>query len=73
MGRLARSCRMARKTTTIVADKPPPGVTLELSRVEAQALLKAAETGLRVVEALDLVRNTGTMSEAVSKLRSAAY
>ena len=46
-------------------------VTLKLTRVEALALLNAAETGVRVIEALGLVKNTATMEEAVRKLRAA--
>jgi hypothetical protein len=47
-------------------------VTLKLSKPEALALLNAAETGLRVIEALNLVKNVGLTEEAVRKLRSAA-
>jgi len=43
-----------------------------LTKVEALALVNAAETGLRVIEALGLVKNTGTMDQAVRKLRAAA-
>jgi hypothetical protein len=46
-------------------------VTLKLSRPEALALLNAAETGLRVIEALNLVKNVGLTEAAVRKLRAA--
>ena len=52
-----------------MADRPD--VTVKLTKVEALALLNAAETGLRVIEALGLVKATGTMEEAVRKLRAA--
>ena len=52
-----------------IADKPE--VTLKLTKVEALALVSAAETGLRVIEALALVKNTATMEAAVRKLRAA--
>jgi hypothetical protein len=46
-------------------------VTLRLTRVEAKALLNAAETGLKVIEALNLVANPVTTEEAIRKLRAA--
>ena len=46
-------------------------IKVALTRVEALALLNAAETGLRVIEALGLVKNTGATEEAIRKLRSA--
>lgn len=51
-----------------MADKT---VTLTLTRPEALALLKAAETGEAVIVALNLVPNTGLMEAAVRKLRAA--
>jgi hypothetical protein len=47
-------------------------VTLKMTRPEALALLNASETGLRVIEALGLVKNVGLTEEAVRKLRVAA-
>lgn len=47
-------------------------VTLKMTRPEALALLNAAETGLRVIEALNLVKNVGLTEESVRKLRDAA-
>jgi hypothetical protein len=47
-------------------------VTLKLTRPEALALLNAAETGLRVIEALTLVKNVGLTKETVRKLLNAA-
>jgi len=47
-------------------------VTLKMTRPGALALPNAAETGLRVVEALNLVRNVGLTEESVRKLRDAA-
>ena len=47
-------------------------VTLKLTKPEALALLNAAETGLRVIEALNLVKNVGLTEVAVRKLRAAA-
>jgi hypothetical protein len=61
---------MARKPT-IVTDKCPSDVTPTFSRVEALALLVAAEHGLKVIEVFNLVKNTGTMEEAIRKLRAA--
>jgi hypothetical protein len=46
-------------------------VTLKLSKPEALALLKAAETGLAVIEVLDLIKALGLTKEAVRKLRDA--
>lgn len=47
-------------------------ITLKLAKPEALALLHAAETGLRVIEALGLVKNLGLTEAAVRKLREAA-
>jgi hypothetical protein len=47
-------------------------VTLRLTKPEALALLKAAETGLAVIEALQLVKATGLTEATVRKLRDAA-
>jgi hypothetical protein len=52
-----------------MADKAE--VAVKLTKVEALALVNAAETGLRVIEALGLVKNTATMEAAVRKLRAA--
>lgn len=46
-------------------------VARRLSKPEALALLKAAETGLRVIEALHLVPNPALIEATVRKLRSA--
>ncbi len=54
-----------------MADTKRDDVTLRLTRVEAFALVNAAETGLRVIEALGLVKHTATMDAAVRKLRAA--
>jgi hypothetical protein len=42
---------------------------VEFTAVEAAALIKAAETGVAVIEALGLVQNTA-MEAAVRKLRA---
>jgi len=47
-------------------------VTLKLTKPEALALANAADTGLRVIEALNLVKNLGLTESAVNKLRAAA-
>ena len=47
-------------------------VTLKLTMPEAKALLNAADTGLRVIEALNLVKALGLTESAVNKLRAAA-
>jgi hypothetical protein len=47
-------------------------VALKMTRPEALALLNAAETGLRVIEALGLVKNLGLTEASVRKLREAA-
>jgi hypothetical protein len=46
-------------------------VTLKLTKPEALALLNAAETGMRVIQALNLVKNLGLTEAAVTKLRAA--
>jgi hypothetical protein len=46
-------------------------VTLKLTKPEALALLKAAETGLAVIEALNLIKATGLTEGVVRKLRNA--
>jgi hypothetical protein len=46
-------------------------VTLKLTKPEALALLKAAETGLAVIEALNLVKAIGLTEATVRKLRAA--
>ena len=47
-------------------------ITLKLTRTEALALAKIAETGLRVTEALNLVQNLSTAETALTKLKAAA-
>ena len=61
---------MTRKPT-VLTKKPPGEVVVSLSRVEALALATAAETGVKVIEALSLVKNTAAMEEALRKLRGA--
>ena len=51
------------------AKSPEGEVILRLSKPEALALLNAADTGLRVIEALSLVRALGLTENAVRKLR----
>lgn len=46
-------------------------ITLRLTRPEVLALEKAADTGLRVIEALGLVKNLGLTEAALRKLREA--
>jgi hypothetical protein len=46
-------------------------VALKLTRVEAAALLKAADVGLRVIDALSLVQRTASTEAAITKLREA--
>jgi len=46
-------------------------VTLKLSVPEARALLKAAETGVKVIEALNLIQAIGLTESVVRKLREA--
>jgi hypothetical protein len=53
-----------------MADRDDPTVTLKLTKPEALALLKAAETGLAVIEALHLIRDTVLTERAVGLLRS---
>jgi hypothetical protein len=66
---MARSPRQPRSVTP--ADKPGGDVSVDLTRTEALALLKVAETGLAVTEALHLIPNTATAESAVRKLRDA--
>jgi len=46
-------------------------VPLKLTRVEAAALLKAADVGIRVIDALGLVQRTASMDVAIGKLKNA--
>jgi len=46
-------------------------VALKLNRVEAAALLKAADVGIRVIDALALVQRTAATEAAITKLREA--
>ena len=46
-------------------------VRLTLTKPEALALEKAADTGLRVIEALGLIKNFGLTEQALRKLREA--
>jgi hypothetical protein len=46
-------------------------VTLKLSKPEALALLKAAETGVAVIDALHLVPNPSLIETVVRNLRAA--
>lgn len=52
-----------------MADKDAT-VLLKLTKPEALALLNAADTGVRVIQALGLVKNLGLTEEAVRKLRA---
>lgn len=45
-------------------------ITIKLSKTEALALLKIAETGLAVTNALGLIPNTTTAEKAIRDLRS---
>lgn len=47
-------------------------VTLTLTKTEMLALLKVAETGLAVTQALNLIASTATAERAVKALREAA-
>ncbi len=53
-----------------MAEKPQ--ITLTLTRTEAVALERAAEVGIRVIEALDLARRTTATNTARAKLLQAA-
>jgi hypothetical protein len=46
-------------------------VALKLTRVEAAALLKATDVGLRIIDALALVQRTAATEAAISKLKAA--
>lgn len=50
---------------------PRQPITVELTRTEALALRKAGEDGLRVIEALGLIKNPGTVRSALDKLAAA--
>jgi len=45
-------------------------ITITLSRVEALALLKIAETGLAVTRALGLIPNTSTAEKAMRAVQA---
>ena len=47
-------------------------ITVKLTKTEALALAKVAETGLRVTEALSLIQSIATAEAALRKLRVAA-
>ncbi len=51
--------------------KPTDQVRVSLTRAEATALCRAAETGVRVTEALSLANSTSAMQAALGKLREA--
>jgi serine/threonine-protein kinase RIO1 len=51
--------------------RPTDQVKVVLTRAEATALQRAAETGIRVTEALNLTNSTAVMDAAVRKLRDA--
>jgi hypothetical protein len=46
-------------------------ITLKLSKPEALALLKAAATGVAVIDALHLIPNSGLIEAVVRKPRAA--
>jgi hypothetical protein len=46
-------------------------ITITLTRTEALALVKLADVGLRVVEALSLVQSTVAAEKAIRKLEAA--
>ncbi len=46
-------------------------ITLTLTRIEAIALERAADTGVRVIEALNLPNRTTATETALTRLRSA--
>lgn len=49
----------------------PAEVVITLSRAEATALARAAETGLRVSETLGLIQKTATTDHAIRKVQVA--
>jgi hypothetical protein len=49
----------------------PKPITVVLTPAEAAALLKTAETGLAVMEALNMIVSTATMKAAIGKVRAA--
>ena len=51
--------------------RPTDQAKVALTRAEATALARAAETGIRVTEALNLTNSTAVMDSAVRKLRDA--
>lgn len=59
---------VGRRVTT---DKPTADITVYLSRTEALALVKVAETGLRVAETLGLIQNTTTSKKAIDAVQAA--
>lgn len=64
---------MATTSTHTSRRKPAaePQITLILSRAEATALARSAETGLRVSEALGLIQKTATTDSAIRKVQVA--
>ena len=49
----------------------PSDVAIQLTRTEALALVRMADTGLRVTEALALIPNIRAAETALNKLRAA--
>lgn len=54
-----------------MARDPRETITVEFTRTEALALRKAGEDGLRVIEALGLIKHPGTVKAALDKLAAA--
>lgn len=63
---------MATPTTHASRRKPTPSptdeVTLTMTRAEAVALQKVADTGVRVIDALHLVQSTGAARKVLDRL-----
>jgi hypothetical protein len=51
---------------------PEKNITVSLTRTQALALVKIAETGLAVVDALNLIPNTSAAEQGLNALKAAA-
>lgn len=59
------------RRTAVITPTSQGDVTVTLSRTHALALLNAADKGLKVIIAFEMIQNTSTTEAAIGELRAA--
>jgi hypothetical protein len=66
-----QQAHVGRKTR--IAQRPADEIIITLSRTEALALVKVAETGVAVTDALGLIQDTSAAKRALDQVRRSAH